>query len=291
MSRDSMFKLVIRFLCLIFIALSFSSCSTLKLLKASETKTYGFVPKYTKLKSLKNHSPFQRRSVTKKLRLYESLKNENKNIYIAKINTKFIERMLTNEVSDLNKREELKDELRLIAEYFHNKLQQEIKRQNPKHRLLAAPQAETIAVKIALVELEPTNPAINLLGTATGFFVPGGGLIKIAGKGGVAIEGYFENSKEMQLILESFKDRETDKAAPFSVKDFQKYAHIRTAIDDWSVQIAEILSKPFCQKSGLLASSPKGANNSLCRRLPPACSIVRYFFSKSAPNPRATSCS
>ena len=49
--------------------------------------------------------------------------------------------------------------------------------------------------------------------------------------------------------------------------------------------IAEMISSPCCQKSGLLASSPNGLSNSLWRSVPPASSMARYFFSKSGTLP------
>jgi hypothetical protein len=238
-------RLLILSLILIF---SLCSCSALKLLKASEAKGYGFIPKNKSLKMLRDPSPFQRRWVTKKISDYKKLKTDNFQIYIAKVNTKIVKQMLIGEFKEREEREERNEEVKLVAEYFNNKLAQEIKRLNPNVTILGAPNGNSLCLKIALVEVEPTNPAINLIGTAAGLFLPGGGLIKIAGKGGVAIEGFFENTRNSKLILESFKDRESDKAAPFTVKDFQKYAHIRIAIDDWSTQIAEILAKPISDK-------------------------------------------
>ena len=44
----------------------------------------------------------------------------------------------------------------------------------------------------------------------------------------------------------------------------------------------EITSSPFCQNCGSEASSPNGASSSLCRFVPPAFSISRYFSAKPA---------
>ena len=39
-----------------------------------------------------------------------------------------------------------------------------------------------------------------------------------------------------------FKDRESDKNSAFTVKDFQRFAHARVAIDDWADQFAELIT-------------------------------------------------
>lgn len=75
------------------------------------------------------------------------------------------------------------------------------------------------------------------------FFVPGGGLIKVAGKGSVAIEGAVRDADTGEILFE-FRDREGDKAAPFTVKDFQRFAHAQVAFDEWAKQLVELLATP-----------------------------------------------
>jgi hypothetical protein len=45
-------------------------------------------------------------------------------------------------------------------------------------------------------------------------------------------------------LWEAFKDREGQKISAFSVKDYQKYAHIRVALDEWAMQIAQLFNTP-----------------------------------------------
>ena len=88
----------------------------------------------------------------------------------------------------------------------------------------------------------PTDPVINTIGTAAGVFVPGGSIVKALGKGEISIEGILRSNKK---VVMQFKDREVDKLSALPVKDFQEYAHIRQAIDDWAEQYAAIMVDPW----------------------------------------------
>ncbi|MCA9749561.1 MAG: hypothetical protein KC414_10680, partial [Romboutsia sp.] len=77
------------------------------------------------------------------------------------------------------------------------------------------------------------------------FFVPGGSLIKKAGNGSIAIEGFMQLEDLEPLLIEQLKDREIQKSGVFTVKDYQKYAHIRVIIDDWVEQIIVLYLTPY----------------------------------------------
>ena len=63
------------------------------------------------------------------------------------------------------------------------------------------------------------------------------------------MEGYVEILDSDQLELwEEYKDQETDKTTIFSIKDFQKYSHIRNILDEWAMQIIELLTTPPSHK-------------------------------------------
>src|SRR5688500_2651663 len=50
-----------------------------------------------------------------------------------------------------------------------------------------------------------------------------------------------------------------------------------SSIASSSVMMFSTTARPMCQKPGSLASRPNGARSSLCRLLPPAFSMARYF--------------
>ena len=225
-----------------------SSCAAIKILKASETKNYGFIPKPELFDPAFDSTPFHRRWITEDASRYQELKTSLKEVYIEPVNTSILKAELEKEITDPDEQQARIDEVEELARYFRNKIALVLNDTPHKNfKLIETPGKNTIRLALALVEVEPTNPSINALGTAAGFFVPGGGLVKIAAKGGVAIEGFIDETNK-QTLLEQFKDKESDKAAPFTVKDFQKYAHIRSSIDDWSMQLAEILNQPVGHK-------------------------------------------
>lgn len=75
--------------------------------------------------------------------------------------------------------------------------------------------------------------------TVAGVFIPGTGIIRLFGSGSIAIEGMVIDGKTGELLA-AFRDREADKSAPISVRDYQMYAHIRRTMDDWADQLAEL---------------------------------------------------
>ena len=98
---------------------------------------------------------------------------------------------------------------------------------------------DSFVLELAVVDVVPTKVLINATGAAAGFLVPGGGLIRHAGTGSIAIEGIIRDGKSGRAIA-AFKDREAAKTAPFSLKDYQRYAFIRQAIEEWVQQYAEL---------------------------------------------------
>lgn len=242
-------RLHILFIFLLF----FSSCSVLRRFKASEARDYGFVKHPEYFSKDFDSRPFHRRWINFKEKLYSLVKSKKKKeVYFHPIDIGILTKQ-ANKISDEKNRFARLDEVNELARYFEFKLKMALKAKNKDYVFIDKPKPKILNVHIALVEVEPTNPYINATGTVAGFFVPGGGLIKSFAKGGVAIEGYFDATsivmkKPKYIVLEQFKDRESDKAAPFTVKDFQKYAHVRSSIDDWSLQIADIIIHPIGYK-------------------------------------------
>jgi hypothetical protein len=69
--------------------------------------------------------------------------------------------------------------------------------------------------------------------------MPGTGIIRLFGSDSIAIEGMVRDGRIGELLA-AFRDREADKSAPISVRDYQMYAHIRRTLDDWADQLAEL---------------------------------------------------
>lgn len=229
------------FFCLVmvFILLTGTGCS---LLKASEAPDYGFVPMPELLTEQPDHRPFNKAWVAG--RPLSEVRQQRSQLYIPPVSTKILEERYASEIEDTEARVIQAEEAQELARYFANRCKLVLA--NYMHHPLTLAEARTaqsVTLELALVELSPTSPLINVIGSAAGYFVPGGGLVKIAGKGRVSMEGMIADGASGEY-LERFKDREEDKASAFSLKDFQRYAHLRVAIDDWCDQLIAILAKP-----------------------------------------------
>lgn len=221
--------------------LSLSGCS---ILKASSPETSDFLPYPYRLKEMNDMFPaFSAAWIEEPVKLTKIITSKKK-LVVKPVVTTFAERKIEEQSGSERSRKMRNEELQEIARYMQVSFESVIK-MDTSHPLKISNEisSDTLILELALTEVSPTNPYINTLGTAAGFFVPGGGLVKIAGKGEVAMEGLLRDGAGGSVIME-FKDRETDKAAPFTIKDFQEYAHIREAIQDWAMQTARILTDP-----------------------------------------------
>ena len=173
---------------------------------------------------------------------YHQLTKVNNKIYVARIEDDDIEdQYLAEELSHKNFVEK-EQELREISEYFRERLRLAFQ-EYPDRKINYAEKAveKTFILKVAVVELKPTNRVINFLGTVAGFFVPGGGTFRFFASGSVAIEGKIVDAESGDVLME-FKDRKKDKNSPFTIRDYQSYAHARASIDDWADELAELIN-------------------------------------------------
>ncbi len=227
--------------CLVLLTQSLVSCSLLKARPAADTR---FVPKPEVLSEQRDRAPFNGYWVFDPQKYYK-LRSEYAAVYISPVNTDVVRMMYTSaEGSEKTKLERIQ-EAEELARYFQAKLKLQIEGLNQASQtelihIADKPGEATLSVNLALVQVVPTKPEVNFIGTALGFFIPGGGLVKIAGEGSIAMEG-FVSEESVDIVYEQYKDREGQKASAFSLKDYQRYAHIREVIDDWATQIAQLL--------------------------------------------------
>lgn len=117
-----------------------------------------------------------------------------------------------------------------------------LKSPQPRYQVAKSPNAKSITLELALVELNPTSAKGNAVKTVAKFVVgPLAGLGGIFTKGNIAIEGKVRNSATQELIFQ-FADNEKDKMTWYSLRDFRPYGHARIAIAEWAAQFEE-----FCR--------------------------------------------
>lgn len=236
---------IILLLCLV---LALSSCSVLK---ASASKMTYFLPKPKLIKEDRERAPFNGYWVYNPEEFYE-LKKAYGEIVVDEVDISNIIKMYKKSSYSKEKKEQRIEEAKELARYFKQKLLMLLEdKKDPLLKIKKTDEQEdktlSLRLEIALTEVNPTNPTINILGTIGGFFLPGGSSIKYFGEGSIAMEG-FVYAGDPKIPLEQFKDREGQKTYAFSFKDYQRYAHIRVALDDWAMQLAELISSPHSFK-------------------------------------------
>lgn len=246
------------FLCILttFILGTFSGCS---LLRSSPADLSGFLPKSELLEEHRERAPFHGYWVYD-AQEYEKLRDEYRKIYIAPIDLSPVIEQYKKRFGNPDRREDRISEAQELANYFREKLKIEF-RNDPNRYFLVVddPGPEVLSLRLALTHIVPTSPGVNIIGTVAGFLIPGGGLVRYAGEGSIAMEGYVAEEPSPLFPLEEFSDREGQKASPFTIKDYQLYAHIRLAIDEWAMQLKELLTTPHEHKvegSNLVSINP-----------------------------------
>lgn len=218
-----------------------NACSVFR---ASELPTSHFIPFPEKLHEMHERAPFQKAAIFDPAR-FRVLKAEYRALYVAPVNTEIYEEKMQSDDLPESYVKRRTEEAHEMARYMRNKFIAAV-RDHPDHPLMIAesPGPQTFVLELAIVDLVPTGAVINSVGTVAGFFVPGSGLVRLAGTGSVAMEGVIRDGGSGEPLAE-FKDRQRDKTSPFSVKDFQEYSHTRQAIDEWARQYAELSATPL----------------------------------------------
>lgn len=106
----------------------------------------------------------------------------------------------------------------------------------PRYHVAQRPNAQSVTLELALIELNPTSPTGNAVKTAAKIFV--GPLASLGGyftKGNIAIEAKVRNSSTGELVFQ-FADNEADRMTFYSVRDFKPYGHATHAINEWADQ-------------------------------------------------------
>jgi|GEM_PF-709399 len=229
---------------LILAASSLAVITGCSALKASPAKPSGFLPSMAVLTEMRDRAPFHGLWYKDKARFAE-VKQQRKQVVIKPVNTQYVEMRIRERAPNEKAIQRRIEDVREVARYMEDRFKTAL-RGYPKHPFTVVDQStpDALILELAIVEVTPTNPVVNAVGTAAGTFIPGAGLISVAGKGSIAIEGIIRDGATNEVLVE-FKDRESDKRAPFTVKDFQQYAHVRSAIDDWADQYAELSATPL----------------------------------------------
>jgi len=226
-------------------------CSACTLFKARPAEDSGFLPYPELLKPMPERAPFNAVYVPDPQRL-EELRLRYPFISVLPITTLPAEEKIKAKKLPAGVEESRLADLRELSGYFHTRLESAFSEYEGDglseddapisvRRFIVRdePSRETLVLEIAITEISPNVPEVSAVATVAGFFLPGSGVIRLFGSGSIAIEGIVRDGRTGDLLAE-FRDREADKSAPISVRDYQMYAHIRRTLDDWADQLAEL---------------------------------------------------
>ncbi|MCB0328103.1 MAG: hypothetical protein KDD70_00530 [Bdellovibrionales bacterium] len=216
-------------------------------LRARPADNAGFLPKPELVKEQRDRAPFNGYWVFNPVE-YEVLRKEYGKAYIAPIDIEVVRKSYLHSGGSEERKLQRIEEAEELAKYWRESIILMLQEKSgDTHsfsplKVVNEPGPGILTLRLALIEVTPTNPGVNIIGTAAGFLLPGAGFLKIAGEGSVAMEGFVHEVDPEVDTFEEYKDREGQKASFFSLKDYQQYAHIRSVIDDWSQQIVELLT-------------------------------------------------
>lgn len=225
-------RLAVIFVLSFFIA----GCS---LLKARPAERAGFIPSVLELKEERERRPFHGGWTNA---FFLERKRDSQKLLILPVRTDYL--LEKGWWSELNQADQssYEEEVSELALFFYEELQSAFRNyQGNRWKLVEEPDEETLIVEYALVEVVATKAHINAIGTTLGFFVPGGGLINQTASGSIAFEGKIFDGRDGELLT-AFADREADKLAVATLRDFQFYAHARESIREWSEQLAKLMN-------------------------------------------------
>ena len=220
----------------VLLGLCLAGCSALK---ASPSRKNLFLTHPELVVETRDRAPFNGIAYLDPVRV-DYLHATIKKILVLPVRTDLLEKEFAHEIEDEKLRAQRVEEAREIAVYFREKILAAMAAYpNYPYERIESQVPDCFVLEFALVELDPTKIEYNLLGTIAGAFVPGAGVIGRAATGGIAFEAQIRDGVNNKVVIE-FRDRETDKTALFSVKDFEEYGHIRKSVDEWAEQYAEL---------------------------------------------------
>ena len=216
-------------------------CSACELIKASPAKDTGFLPHAELLTAMPERSPFNGSWYADRDKFYK-MKGDYRHLLILPVRTDFLVSQTKQKVRSPEELQERAEEIEAMAAYMQQRFVQSLENRSDSNIKISEKDGpKTFVLELSLAELIPTEPAVNAVATAAGFFVPGGGAIRLAASGSIAMEAIVRDGVSGDILFE-FKDRQVDKTSPFSIKDFQRYAHSRKTIDEWADIFAELIA-------------------------------------------------
>lgn len=216
---------------------SLVSCAgTNRLLKAKPVALSPFIEHPDEMKPDRKRVPFHKiwRSPDAAVRDRVAQKTA---IYVSPVSLKYLRPISKSLIEKEIAMGSLERKEREMATLLRNQFAIAFQRsEHARYVLAQKPNASSVTLELALVELSPTSPKGNAVKTAAKFVVgPLAGLGGMFTKGNVAIEGKLRNSSTGELVFQ-FSDNEADRMTMYSLADYRPYGHATEAIHAWATQ-------------------------------------------------------
>jgi hypothetical protein len=124
-------------------------------------------------------------------------------------------------------------------------------RNDPQHRfqVVTEPDAETLILEIALVEVVPNKSVVALgalaaIAAPPAISLPLGTFANRTEHGYVAIEGRLRDGETGEIVV-MFADRETAKTRIIDIQSLHWYGHAFEIFDEWAAQLVEVANRPL----------------------------------------------
>jgi hypothetical protein len=242
-----MTRLVMRFphfLFMLLLSVTLAACSSAnRLLKARPAGLSPFFEQPSLAQDARGHLPFQVVWTTPDPRvLAES--TTRKKLHVAPVTLAYLrpvsKALASREIAWGVHRQEAAVATRLREEFVA------AFRRSPqaRYKIVDKPGADTLTLRLAVIELSPTSPKGNAIMTLLKFAVtPAAVLGRWFTKGNMAIEGKVVDSRTGRVFFQ-FADHESDKLTFLNTRDYQPYGHAVNSMRDWAVQFEQMTRTP-----------------------------------------------
>ena len=238
----------LRPLCALALSLASFTLSSCSALRAPAVASSAFLDHPDELKADGKHSPFLGNWTSKNC---DAILQERKNLYIAPVTVKYLRPMYRTMSAAENTSEDRQVAAKKLSAFANAKLAEAFNSSPaPRYKLVSKADRNSLSLELAIVELNPNPIAGGVLRTAIGAFAAPGvdSVLFKRLKGNIAIEGKVRDGATKKPIFEFADNQENKSALILSVNDLISYGQARQAIEEWALQIEEVLRTPTSHK-------------------------------------------
>jgi hypothetical protein len=171
-------------------------------------------------------------------------KSNYKQLIVAPVNTNYMLEMdWLHKLSSVNVLSDVKKDIPKIAQYFHDKVLMEFNN-DPNHRFQTIGEptqmtGPTLQLELALVEVDPSMPALHAAGWAV---IGGGAAANVINQRRAAFEGRLRDMQTGQIVA-TFADRNMQDVAPADLTNLTWWEPAKGIIDNWAKQFVEVANR------------------------------------------------